>query len=293
MTEHSRGLLAMVGACTLWGVSGLLFAELSHVAALEVMAHRVVWSAVFFGALVLLRPGLRAGFWAVRAPGVAWRLALGSGLISINWLGYIWAVQTGHATDASLGYYIFPLLAAALGYAVYGEGLSRWQVLAIGLAAAAVLILTFGLGRVPWLALFLAGTFAIYGTIKKSLPMGPLHSVALEVAIIAPLALGYLAVVHGRGGGAFGGNWHDSGLLMATIAFTGVPLVMLTAATQRIGYATLGIVQYLNPTLQFAVAVLVLGEGFAPVQAVAFALIWAGVALYAGDLLRRSGRERV
>ena len=285
--ENLRGVAAIVSACTIWGLSGLYFGRIRQVPAVEVLAHRVVWSLLFFLILFAIQGRLRPLLALVGRGGAPRRIALASLAISSNWLGYVWAVQNGHATEASLGYYIFPLVAVVLGYIAFGERFSRLQMLAIALALSAVAVLTVWLGQPPWISLFLAGTFGIYGLIKKGMAAGPVLSVGAETLLLAPLALGWLLWLHLNGGGAFRDSAGAVGYLMLSAGFTGVPLVLFSYASRRLRYATLGLVQYLNPTLQFTVAMLYFAEPFGRAHAVAFPLIWAGVALYCLDLWRQ------
>jgi chloramphenicol-sensitive protein RarD len=300
MTEARRGVLAMASAATIWGLSSIYYKALSNVPPIEVLSHRTVWSAVFIG-LVLAAQGRAGEVATVFSERRPWPvLAVGSVTIATNWLLFIAAVQTGHALQASLGYYIFPLLAVALGVLALGERLSRLQTLAVALAALAVLILTVGLGAMPRTALLIAGTFALYGLVKTRAQLGPVISVFFETLILAPLGLIWLWGMHagawtdlgGRTGGVFGHDLGTSAMLAFSGPLTGGPLILFSYAARRIPYATLGLVQYLNPTLQFAVAVAVFGEPFTRWHAVAFPLIWIGLALYSFDALRQERRSR-
>lgn len=285
--EGLRGIAAIVSACTIWGLSGLYFGRIDNVPALEILAHRVVWSVVFF--LILFAAQGRLGELArlLGPTGPRGRIALATLMISVNWFGYVWAVKNGHATEASLGYYIFPLIAVALGYLAFGERFSRLQMVAIALAVSAVTVLTVWLGQPPWISLLLAGTFGLYGMIKKGMSAGPVISVGAETILLAPLAVVYLAWLHLAGTGAIRQGAAEVGYLALSAIFTGMPLVLFSYASRRLRYATLGLVQYMNPTLQFTVAMLYFAEPFGPAHAVAFPLIWAGVALYCYDLWRQ------
>jgi chloramphenicol-sensitive protein RarD len=301
MTEQLKGVLAIVGACTIWGMSGIYYKALAHVPPLEVLAHRTLWSAVFLGAVLLLQ-GRAAEVARIAGAGRVWAvLSLSALFISVNWFGFIFAIQSGQALEASLGYYIFPLVAAALGVAVLGERLTRLQGAAIGLAALAVALLTWGLGAAPWLALLLAGTFGGYGLVKSRLALGPVISVCFEAAMLTPLALVWLW-------GLGAGHWNDIGgregvaflaapgttalLVLSGPLMTGGPLVLFSYAARRVAYATLGMVQYLNPTLQFTVAVALFGEPFTPWHGLAFPMIWTGLALYSLEIWRRERAAR-
>lgn len=288
MTGPARGVAAMVAACTIWGLSGLYYKLLDHVPPLEVLAHRTLWSLIFFVAVLTVQGRLGGLAAALDRPGKILRILAAALFISTNWFLFIFSVQTGRATEASLGYYIFPLVAVLLGLVAFGERLTRAQWVAVALAAAAVAVLAAGEGVAPWISLALAGTFGLYGVMKKRLAVGPVTSVTAEVALLAPVALVILWAVH-RDGGAFGAGFADSLLLMLSGPLTATPLMLFAYATRRVAYATVGLVQYLNPTLQFLVAVLVFGEGVGPWDAVAFPLIWAALALYS---LAALGRER-
>jgi chloramphenicol-sensitive protein RarD len=270
----------------------MYYKMLADVPPLEVLAHRTLWSLVFFGAVLLVQRRLRALGAALRGRNVG-ILAISALVISTNWFGFIWSVQKGHAVEASLGYYIFPLVAVVLGMLAFGERLDRLQGAAVILAALAVAGLTWGLGAAPWMALLLAGTFGAYGLIKKRLDLGPVVSVTAEVALLAPFALGLLVVMHygafgfAPGSGHFGTTARESALLAFSGVLTGGPLMLFSYAARRVRMATLGLVQYLNPTLQFGVAVLVFGEPLPRWHARAVPLIWAARALYSLASLRR------
>lgn len=291
MSEQTKGLWALIAACATWGVSGLFYKMLAAVPPLEILAHRTLWSLVFFGLVLLARGGLAD---LGRALSSRWVgvVAIAAVVISLNWFGFIWSVQNGHAMEASLGYYIFPLVAVGLGVVFLRERMTPAQALAVALAAAAVLWLTWSVGRVPWIALFLAGTFGIYGLVKKRLPLTSTVSVAAEVVLLAPLALGFLLAEHFGWGmaarpGAFGSGLQTTLLLMFSGVLTGLPLMMFSYATQRVRLSTVGLVQYLNPTLQFVVALFAFGEPLTHAHAVAFPLIWAALAIYSVASLRR------
>lgn len=296
MTEAGKGVAAMAGAATVWGLSGIYYKALSVVPPVELLCHRNLWSAVFFG-LVLLLQGRRREAVALLAQPRAWAvLVLSATMIAVNWFLFIAAVQGGEALEASLGYYIFPLFAVALGFLALGERFTFWQSVAIGLAVVAVGVLTVGLGKVPWIALVLATTFSLYGLIKGKVRLGPVISVFVETLILSGPALIWLWGAHrglwtdlgGRTGGVFGRDLATSAMLAFSGPLTATPLILFSYATRRIPYATVGLVQYVNPTLQFLVAVALFGEPFTRWHAVAFPLIWGGLALYSWDSWRRS-----
>lgn len=284
MTPATKGILAMIGCCAIWGLSPLIYKHISHVPAIEVLAHRTFWSFVFF--VVLL--GVQGRLGHIQSAFGSWRAfvltAVASLLILANWYLFIWAIETERATQSSLGYYIYPLVAVVLGWALFSERLGRVQWGAIGLATVAVGALTYGLGGAPWIALTLAGTFAIYGVLKKQLSIGPVVSVTAEVVLIAPFAALFLWLSWHNGTGAFGDDLITSTLLVLAGPLTAVPLIMFSFAARRASMATVGLVGYLNPTLQFFCAVVVFSEPFTGWHVMAFLLIWTALAIYSGAL---------
>ncbi len=282
------GVVLALSAFTIWGLSPIFYKALSHVPPLEVLSHRTVWSVVFVGGYALLTgraDRIRDALTTSRTLAV---LVLAAVLIAVNWFTFIFAVQVGRATESSLGYYIFPLLTVALGVLVLKERLSRAQAGAVALAALAVALLTVGLGAAPWIALILASTMSVYGLLKKTIAAGPITTVTVEALLLSPLALIWLYGAHVEGwtalvdrpGGWFGASWADSALLIASGPLTGGPLLLFAAAAQRLRYATLGLLQYLNPTLQFFCAVIVFGEAFTLWHGIAFGMIWTAIAIY-------------
>ena len=280
MSEQVKGVAAILGACTIWGLSPLYYKLLAHVPPIEVLAHRTLWSCAFFAALLLVQGRLGLVRLTLARRRDALVVGFAALMISTNWFFFITSIQIGKAIEASLGYYTFPLASVVLGALVFGERLGRAQILAVALAAVAVTVLTAGLGVAPWIALILACSFGLYGVVKKALPVGPVVSVTAEVLILSPVALAVLAWVHGSGAGRFGADIGDSLLLMLSGPLTGLPLILFSAAARRLRLATVGLLQYLNPTLQFTVATLVFGEVFSRWHAIAFALIWTALAVY-------------
>ncbi len=294
MSETAKGILAMTAACVIWGLSSMYYKLIAHVPPLEVLAHRTLWSLVFFGAVLALRGELRA-LVRLLTTGGRGLVSLAALAISLNWLMFIYAVQSGRAVEASLGYYIFPLVAVLFGLLFFGERLGPLKWSAVALAALAVLLLAFGLGAAPWISLGLATSFGFYGVVKKHLVAGPVVSVTAEVLLLAPLALLWLWGVHSQGWtgltgqnlGAFGHGLTDSLLLILAGPITALPLMLFTQASKALPLGTLGVMQYINPTLQFAVAALVFAEPVTRWHWIALPLIWVAVALYSTDALRR------
>ncbi|MFC2967809.1 EamA family transporter RarD [Acidimangrovimonas pyrenivorans] len=297
MTEARKGILAMVGACTIWGLSPLYYKLLVAVPPGEVLSHRTLWSLAFFG-IVLALQGRLAQVPRLLSGRRALIVVLAAVAISANWFMFILSIQIDRAVEASLGYYIFPLVAVMLGVIAFGERLRPAQGMAVALAATAVALLTWGLGVTPWISLFLAGTFGIYGLMKKRLDAGPVVSVTAEVLVLSPLATLWLAGIHdglwseGRPGGFFGHDLHLSLLLAFSGVLTGGPLILFSYAARRVNMTTVGLIQYLNPTLQFLCATLVFREPFTPWHLGAFALIWTALAIYSAEALRQDRAAR-
>mgnify|MGYP002713086408 CR=1 FL=1 len=302
MGETGKGMIAIVAACTIWGLSALYWNLITQVPPLEILAHRTLWSLLFFGIVLAARGRLHEAIRLLSRPGDAWKVALAALTISANWFLFIYSVQIGRVVEASLGYYIFPLVAVLFGMVFFGEPLGRVRGLAVGLAGMAVAVLTLGLGVAPWISLMLAITFGSYGVIKKGLKAGPVVSVTAEIAVLAPLAAIWLAGVHlwgwtgitGTAYGAFGKDLGASLILIAAGGATGLPLILFSYGAQRLPLGMTGVLQYLNPSLQFLVAALIFSEPITPWHWIAFPLIWSAVAIFSGESLRqdRAARRR-
>ncbi|MFO7804598.1 MAG: EamA family transporter RarD [Paracoccaceae bacterium] len=292
MREQTKGVIAMVATCTVWGLSGIYYKLLEHIQPIEILAHRTLWSCAFFAFVLLLQGRISLLGQAVAGRSSVFSIALAALMISTNWFVFITSVHTGRAMEASLGYYIFPLVAVLLGALAFRERLGRAQLFAVALALCAVVTLTLGLGVPPWISLVLATSFGLYGLVKKGLSVGPVVSVTAEVLLLSPIALTVLWYFHTGPGGAFGANWRDSLLLAFSGILTGTPLIMFSYATKRITLATVGLVQYLNPSLQFLVATLIFQEVFSFWHAIAFAMIWTALAIYTTASLRQDRAAR-
>ncbi len=288
---HGTGLAGAVGAFTLWGLFPLYFLPLAAIPAHEIMAHRIVWCCLLVFAWLAVRGQLGAVRAALADPVSRRRLAGSATLISFNWLIYIWSVNNGHVLDASLGYFINPLLNIVLGVLVLSERLVRTQWIAVGLAAAGVLYLAFVMERPPWIALALATTFGLYGLIRKVVAVESVPGLAVETLLLTPFAAGFLLWVTWRGTGALGhSNSLVDLLLIGSGLATALPLALFAYGARLIPLSTLGLVQYIGPTLQFLTGILVFHEAFPRSRAIGFAFIWAGLAIYAADGLRRNRR---
>jgi chloramphenicol-sensitive protein RarD len=292
MREETKGVIAMVATCTIWGLSGIYYKLLDHIQPIEILAHRTLWSCAFFAFVLLLQGRISVLGQALGARRQLFSIALAALMISTNWFVFITSIQIGRAMEASLGYYIFPLVAVLLGAVAFRERLGKAQLFAVALALCAVVTLTLGLGMPPWISLVLATSFGLYGLVKKGLSVGPVVSVTAEVLLLSPIALTVLWYFHTGPGGAFGRNWQDSLLLMFSGILTGTPLIMFSYATKRITLATVGLVQYLNPSLQFLVATLLFQEVFSFWHAIAFAMIWTALAIYTTASLRQDRAAR-
>ena len=280
------GLLFGVGAFTWWGLCPGYFPLLLPAGSIEVLAHRIVWSAL---CLVLVLLVARRFGDLRRLSGRTWLLLLAaSALVSVNWGTYIYAATHGHVVDAALGYFINPLVTVALGVLVFRERIGRWQLVALMIAVAAVVVLTAGVGAPPYIAVSLAVTFALYGLVKKVVVADPRVSVAVETFLALPLAGGYLITLEVLGQGHFGnhGTAHTVLLLLAG-PVTAVPLLLFAAAAQRLPLVTIGLLFYLNPALQMAWGVLIGHEPMPVARWIGFGLIWVALGVMTVDALRR------
>lgn len=284
--EARRGLWYGLGAYGLWGCIPLYFRLLRHLAPLDVLAHRVWWSFILLLVIVAALGRLRDLRQTWRSPRAMGFLTATAALIAINWFTYIYAVSSEQLIQASLGYFITPLANVALGVIVLNERLRRLQVVALVLATAAVIYLGRSVGEVPWIALSLAASFSLYGLLRKLAHVEALLGLLIETTLLVPLALGYIVYHYCQGTPGKSFDWLTYGLLALAGAVTTGPLLLFAAAVRRLTMTTLGFLQYLAPTLQFVVAVLLFGEKFTQAHQYAFAAIWAAVALYTLDSLR-------
>jgi chloramphenicol-sensitive protein RarD len=275
------GVIYAALAYTAWGLLPIFFKQLTGVGAFEVVAHRTVWSLVFLlGVLAVRRHWAWLGT-VLRTPRVLGAFALSALLLAVNWCTYVWAVQNAHVLDASLGYFILPLVNVALGYVFLHERPRAGQWLAVAVAAAGVLWLTLQAGRPPWVALVLASTFGFYGLLRKVASLGALEGLALETLLMAPVAGALLAWWTWQGQGALvHAPASTMGWLLLAGPFTAVPLLLFAAGARRIPLATLGILQYISPTLQLLVGVWLYGEAFGGARVLGFVLIWSALLVY-------------
>ncbi len=276
------GIAYALAAYLLWGVFPIYLHMLAAVPAGEVLAHRIAWSLVTVALLLVV---LRRYAWiagAVMRPALLGRFTLSSLLLSVNWLVYIWAVDSGHVVDASLGYFIYPLANVLLGSLLLHEHIRGAQKIPLALATTGVAWLSWQSGSPPWIGLTLAATFSLYSLMRKTAPLGALEGFAVETAVLAPLALAYLLWLAANGTLRFStGPDTVTWMLAAAGPVTAVPLLLFAAAARRISLGLLGILQYLSPTLQWLCGVLLFHESFHLQRAIGFGLVWLALAGYA------------
>ncbi|MFT6426377.1 MAG: chloramphenicol-sensitive protein RarD [Celeribacter sp.] len=303
MTDRKTGFLALFAAYTLWGVSALYYREVNHVPGLEVLAHRTFWSFVLFGAVIVLQGRLKELLFLLHPKSGAqglYRIAPAAMFVSLNWFLFIYAIQSDQTLEASLAYYIFPLMAAGVGVAVFGERLHGLQYVSMILGLGAVTVLTIGLGAAPWLALTMSGSFILYGAIKKGLAVGAVISMAAEAALLAPFALVYLigaelwnwGATPLQSAGVFGDNIHDTLLLILAGVVTGVPLILFSFAARRVSMIVVGLGNYHNSTLQLIIAVWIFGQVVTPSHMIALPMIWTALALFTWTAWRHDRQAR-
>ena len=290
--RQRTGLLAGFGAYALWGLLPLYFKALHGVSPFEMVAHRVVWSVAFLIIVIAASRLYPAFVAACRQPRIIAALALCSVLIAANWLIYIWAVDTNHIVAASLGYFLNPLVNVLLGTLVLKERLGRGQAISVGIAAIGVAILAVGEWQTLWISLSLALTFGIYGLVRKLTPVPAAVGLGIETALLAIPALIVLGWFAANGTMMFGhGTMLTLGLIAAG-AVTSVPLLLFAVAARQLPLVTLGLMQYVAPTLQFLSGVLLFGEALSPERWASFLLIWGALALFVWDSLRLARRAR-
>ena len=276
----TRGTWYAIGAFAAWGVFPIYWKQVGHVPATQLVGHRILWSFFILLGIVLISHQRRA-FAAVLTPHVMRVYTVAAALLSINWLTYVWAVNAGFIVETSLGYFITPLISVGLGVLVLREQLSPVQWLAIGLAFAGLLYLTFAYGSLPWIALVLGVSFGVYGLVKKTAPLGSVYGLTAETGILLLPALFYLLYTETIGQGAFLRTDPISDVLLLGIGFVTIgPLLLFASAAQRIPLSRMGVLQYIAPTLQFLIGVMVYKEPFTRTQFAGFSMVWAALILF-------------
>ena len=284
------GISAGIIAYLIWGLVPIFFKQIAEVPAVEIIAHRVVWAMLLMTALIGFGRGFGDALRVARIPAQLAKIALASALVISNWLTFVWGVNNGHILDTSLGYFILPLLNVMLGVLVLKERLRPLQWLAVLLAAVGVAIEAMRAGGLPWIALVLAGTFGVYGLLRKQLPLDAASGLFLETVCMTPPALAWLGWLAYSGQSHFGGATgvlnHRDLLLVATGAVTAIPLLLFAVAARRLPLSMIAFLQYLAPSIAFLLAVVVYHEPLDLGRSLTFAAIWLGLAIYSFDLLK-------
>ena len=291
---HYRGFAFAFTAYLLWGFLPFYMKAVAHISPYEVVAHRVLWSVPITAAIVVAQGGFSSFLTVFRQPRTLAMALLTASLISVNWAIYVWAIGSGRALESALGYFINPLVNVALGTIFLGERLNRAQMFAVALAIFGVGLMTVESGGLPWVSLALALSFGVYGYLKKTLPIGPTHGFLLEVVLISPLALAYIGWLAATGSGHFAGTGatttgSDTLLLAASGLVTAVPLILFVYGARLLRYSTIGLMQYIAPSMIFITAVFVFHEPFSAGKLVAFMFIWAALVVYTATMF--SGRK--
>jgi len=288
LSKNKLGLLFGISAYSLWGAFPLYWPLLEPANPLEIVSHRAVWTLVFCFMVLAATKALKSTLATLKQPKITARLFLTSILISINWLVYIWATNNEHVVEASLGYYINPLIIIGFGVILLKEKMRPLQWVAVTIASIGVLVLTIDYGRLPWIALVLAISWGSYGLIKKQLGLGALEGLAIETLISAFFYLAYLVYIGNQGTGQFGHSWGLTILLISAGAVTAIPLLLFNGSTNRLPFTTIGLLQYITPTLQFSVGVWVRHEDMPTARWIGFLIIWVALTTLALDLVKSS-----
>ena len=288
MTKVNKGLLFGISAYIIWGLLPLYWKLVEEAGAYEILAHRGIWSLLICVSLLALRKQLKSAYVMVRSSRTLSLLFLASGLLTINWGVYIWSVTVNRVVEAALGYYITPLINVTFGVLLLREKLRPSQWIAVALAAAGVVILTLGYGSLPWIALVLAISWGSYSLIKKSLNLGALETLSLETLFAFLPNLVFLFIIQGNGSAEFGSTWTISLLLFGAGAATVIPLLLFNGSTTRLPLSTVGLLQYITPTIMFFIGIFINNEDISMTKVIGFAFIWLALAVLSRDLYRSS-----
>ena len=286
MNKNKLGLLFGISAYSLWGLFPLYWPLLEPANPLEIVSHRAVWTLIFCVIVLIATKAFKETLVTLKRPKVAAKLFATSLLISINWLIYIWATNNGHVVEASLGYYINPLITIGFGVFLLKEKLRPLQWVSVSVATVGVSVLTIAYGRLPWIAIGLALSWGSYGLIKKQLGLGALEGLAIETFISAFFYLAYLVFLGNQGTGQFGNGWGLTLLLMSAGAVTAIPLLLFNGAANRLPFTTIGLLQYITPTLQFSCGVWIYHEDMPLSRWIGFFIIWVALIALAADLIK-------
>ncbi|MDP3896580.1 MAG: EamA family transporter RarD [Mesorhizobium sp.] len=289
-----EGFLYALAAYLFWGFLPIFMKLVAHLSTVEVLAHRVIWSVPIAFVLLLWLGRTSDISRALRSPRTLMQAAVAAGFVSVNWGIYVWAISVDRTLETALGYYINPLLTVVVGAVLLGEKMTRAQLVAIGFAVAAVAVLTWDTGGLPWVSLALAGSWAMYALFKKTLPIGPAQGFFLEVLLLLVPATAYVVWLQATGRGHFGGTGGGDVMLLIGCGFvTAVPLILYANGAKLLKLSTIGIMQYIAPTIVFLIAVFVFDEPFSTARGVAFVLIWTGLAIYTWSMFRTHRDARV
>lgn len=292
--ESRLGAIYATAAFTTWGLVPLYFKLLVSVPAIEVLAHRIVWSLLLAAVIITWRRGWRAFHAALRNPRISGRLLLSAAFIAVNWGTYIWAIMHDRVLDASLGYYITPLVNVLMGTVLLREKLRRLQWLAVGLATVGTAVLAIKYGRLPWVSLVLAGCFGSYGLIRKTVPVPSLDGLGVEMLVLSLPSAAYLIWLAAQGSGHFiSAGPGISLLLLGTSVLTTIPLLWFASGARRLKLSSLGFFQYIAPTIQFGLAITLFAEPLTPARMATFVCIWTALAIYSADNWRQQRRPAV
>jgi len=291
--QSPSGLPHALGAYFLWGFMPLYLLLIKSVPPFEFVGWRIIWTLPLCLLIVAFRRQFAELYAAISNPRIVMLLLLSAVLVATNWFVYIWAIMKGHVYAASLGYYLNPLVNVVLGTVLLKERLSKWQWIAVGVAAAAVALLAAGALTTLWISLTLAFSFGLYGMVRKQVPVGALPGLTVESAILLiPASAVAIFYAMSEAGSSFGTDWMMSLLIILSGAVTAIPLLLFAIAARRMEYSTLGFFQYIAPTIVFFLGLFVFEEELQPVQLISFMLIWIAVAIFAGDLWVRSRRAK-
>ncbi len=287
-SPHRTGLLLGIGAYFCWGLFPLYWPLLKPAVALEILAHRVIWSLLLCLVALVFRRNLVAAWLMLKDRRIFGWLAVASICLSLNWGIFIWAINSGHVVESALGYYINPLVMIAAGVLLLGERMRLAQWIAVAFGVISVVVLSVDYGHPPYIALSLAFSWGLYGLVKKHLSLGALETLTIETLFMIIPAAGYILLLSARGTGQFGSSPHMTILLMTAGVVTAVPLLLFNGATSRIPLSTVGLLQYINPTMQFAIGILIRHEKMSQGRWVGFILVWVALVLLSIDGFRSS-----
>ena len=286
------GLYFAFGAFGLWAIAPIFFKQIEYINPVEIVVHRAIWSVVVGVVIVLFMGRTSDIVRAFTTPKLLFTLMGSGALISVNWVLFVWAISVGLTLEASLAYYINPLLNVAIGVVLLNERLSRFQLLAVGLAAIGVIIQTIATGSIPWVAIILPTTFALYGYVRKTIDVGPVQGFVVETTLMLPFSIAIAIWFAKTGVAHFASNSYDTLMLIACGPVTAIPLILFASAARRLRYSTIGILQYIGPTGMFFTAIFLFGESVNTLKLIGFAVIWLALAIYTYDTLKQDRREK-